>query len=101
VLPKEDFDYWRRLCDSHNFALPHELVPGGESRFQSVKKGHGCRNCAYKDNTGIKNKSGAKPLKHEIAETVMIKAGTKQKALSLLHNASTIVIEKPHQLRLK
>lgn len=39
VLPKEDFDYWRRLCDNHNFTLPHELVPGGESRFQSVKKG--------------------------------------------------------------
>jgi DNA-directed RNA polymerase subunit M/transcription elongation factor TFIIS len=43
--------------------------------FQSVKKGHGCRNCAYKDTTGIKNKSGAKPLNHEIAEAVMIKAG--------------------------
>jgi 2-C-methyl-D-erythritol 4-phosphate cytidylyltransferase len=39
VLPKEDFDYWRRLCDQHHFALPHELVPGGESRFQSVKNG--------------------------------------------------------------
>lgn len=39
VLPKDDFDYWRSLCDNHNFTLPHELVPGGESRFQSVKNG--------------------------------------------------------------
>jgi len=39
VLPKDDFDYWRRLCEQHHFALPHELVSGGESRFQSVKNG--------------------------------------------------------------
>jgi len=39
VLPKDDFEYWRSLCDNHNFTLPHELVPGGESRFQSVKNG--------------------------------------------------------------
>ena len=39
VLPKDDFDYWNSLCVSHAFKLPHQLVPGGESRFQSVKKG--------------------------------------------------------------
>lgn len=39
VLPKDDFDYWRSLCSIHHFELPHELVPGGESRFQSVKNG--------------------------------------------------------------
>jgi 2-C-methyl-D-erythritol 4-phosphate cytidylyltransferase len=39
VLPKDDFEYWRSLCDNHNFTLPHELVPGGESRFKSVKNG--------------------------------------------------------------
>lgn len=39
VLPKDDFDYWKALCKNHNFTLPHELVAGGESRFQSVKSG--------------------------------------------------------------
>ena len=52
--------------------------------FQSVKAGHGCRNCAYKNQIvsknnekqiGNKKKGGAKPLKHEIAEAIMIKAG--------------------------
>ena len=39
VLPKDDFDYWNSLCASHAFVLPHQLVAGGESRFQSVKNG--------------------------------------------------------------
>ncbi len=39
VLPKEDFEYWNSLCVSHAFVLPHQLVAGGESRFQSVKNG--------------------------------------------------------------
>ena len=39
VLPKDDFDYWRSLCVTHNFVLQHQLVAGGGSRFQSVKNG--------------------------------------------------------------
>jgi 2-C-methyl-D-erythritol 4-phosphate cytidylyltransferase len=39
VLPKEDFEYWTNLCASHGFDLPHQLVAGGISRFQSVKNG--------------------------------------------------------------
>ena len=39
VLPKDDFEYWNSLGVSHVFVLPHQLVAGGESRFQSVKNG--------------------------------------------------------------
>ncbi len=39
VLPQEDFDYWRTLCATYDFVLPHQLVAGGASRFQSVKNG--------------------------------------------------------------
>lgn len=39
VLPKEDFGYWTDLCTSQGFDLPHQLVAGGSSRFQSVKNG--------------------------------------------------------------
>lgn len=30
-------DYWKQLCNTHNFNIPHTLVKGGETRFHSVK----------------------------------------------------------------
>ncbi|MBN7815155.1 2-C-methyl-D-erythritol 4-phosphate cytidylyltransferase [Algoriphagus pacificus] len=39
VLPKEDFAYWNQLCQEYDFQIPHELVAGGNSRFQSVRNG--------------------------------------------------------------
>jgi 2-C-methyl-D-erythritol 4-phosphate cytidylyltransferase len=31
--------YWNELCTTHQFAIPHLLVAGGETRFHSVKNG--------------------------------------------------------------
>lgn len=39
VLPEEQKSYWNGLCKLHSFGIPHEIVPGGNSRFQSVKNG--------------------------------------------------------------
>ncbi|AHM62016.1 2-C-methyl-D-erythritol 4-phosphate cytidylyltransferase [Flammeovirgaceae bacterium 311] len=39
VLPQHDFDFWKVLCREHQFSLPHLLVAGGSSRFQSVQNG--------------------------------------------------------------
>lgn len=39
VLPKNDFALWNTLCNEHHFEIPHDLVAGGRSRFQSVKNG--------------------------------------------------------------
>ena len=39
VLPKDDFSYWKELCHTFKFDLPHQVVAGGNSRFQSVKNG--------------------------------------------------------------
>jgi len=39
VLPEGHFDYWRQLCEQHQFALPHRLLPGGAERFHSVRNG--------------------------------------------------------------
>ena len=39
VLPEGDFSFWEKLCEEHCFTLPHVLVAGGESRFQSVRNG--------------------------------------------------------------
>lgn len=35
----EMIGYWHELCQEYNFTVPHELVPGGNTRFQSIKNG--------------------------------------------------------------
>ncbi|WP_339700153.1 2-C-methyl-D-erythritol 4-phosphate cytidylyltransferase [Algoriphagus aquimarinus] len=39
VLPESDFSYWEELCAEYKFTIPHRLVTGGNSRFQSVRNG--------------------------------------------------------------
>ncbi|MBP7512274.1 MAG: 2-C-methyl-D-erythritol 4-phosphate cytidylyltransferase [Bacteroidia bacterium] len=39
VLPKDHFSYWEKLCINHNFTTEHQIVEGGNTRFQSVKNG--------------------------------------------------------------
>jgi len=39
VLPESQINYWTELCSRFGFAIPHQLVNGGETRFQSVKNG--------------------------------------------------------------
>jgi 2-C-methyl-D-erythritol 4-phosphate cytidylyltransferase len=39
VLPENDFETWKRLCDKHKFTTPVLLQKGGETRFQSVRNG--------------------------------------------------------------
>jgi 2-C-methyl-D-erythritol 4-phosphate cytidylyltransferase len=37
VLQYDQQSYWRKLCLEHSFAIPHQLVDGGETRFHSVQ----------------------------------------------------------------
>ena len=39
VLPESQIPAWKELCKQHNFSVDHSIVPGGETRFQSVKNG--------------------------------------------------------------
>ena len=39
VLPKSQQDYWKELCQKHNFTVAYQLADGGESRFHSVQHG--------------------------------------------------------------
>lgn len=39
VLPAKDIPLWGELCRKHSFSLPVTVVPGGTTRFQSVKNG--------------------------------------------------------------
>ena len=37
TLPSDLMDLWQRLCDRYGFGVPHRVVPGGETRWHSVK----------------------------------------------------------------
>jgi 2-C-methyl-D-erythritol 4-phosphate cytidylyltransferase len=37
ALNADFHDYWKQLCNTHNFNIPHTLVKGGGTRFHSVK----------------------------------------------------------------
>ncbi|MES2377976.1 MAG: 2-C-methyl-D-erythritol 4-phosphate cytidylyltransferase [Bacteroidota bacterium] len=39
VLPEAYHTHWTKLCEMHDFTIPHQLVNGGETRFHSVKNG--------------------------------------------------------------
>lgn len=39
VLPAAHMDFWQALCRQHDFTIPHKVVEGGGTRFQSVKNG--------------------------------------------------------------
>ena len=39
VLPEDQLETWKKLCNNHNFSIPHKLAHGGKMRFDSVKNG--------------------------------------------------------------
>ncbi len=39
VLPTDQQDFWKDLCQKYGFSLSHEIISGGETRFHSVKNG--------------------------------------------------------------
>ena len=39
VLPASQLNAWKKLCLKHAFLLPHQIVSGGETRYNSVLNG--------------------------------------------------------------
>ena len=39
VLPKAQQHHWKQLCNDYNFTIPHCIVDGGQTRFDSCKHG--------------------------------------------------------------
>lgn len=39
VLPEKEIMQWKKICQDYNFNIPHHIVPGGDTRFHSVKNG--------------------------------------------------------------
>ena len=37
TLPADQMDLWQQLCHRYGFDVPHRVVPGGETRWHSVK----------------------------------------------------------------
>ncbi|MBP1638365.1 MAG: 2-C-methyl-D-erythritol 4-phosphate cytidylyltransferase [Bacteroidetes bacterium] len=37
VLPSAQMLFWNELCNTYSFHIPHTVVPGGSTRFYSVK----------------------------------------------------------------
>lgn len=53
VLPESEMVTWEKLCGEYRFNIPHMLIRGGDTRFQSVKNGlsltYGCELIAVHD----------------------------------------------------
>jgi 2-C-methyl-D-erythritol 4-phosphate cytidylyltransferase len=39
ILPEQQVETWKKLCEKYNFQIPHKIALGGETRFFSVKNG--------------------------------------------------------------
>ena len=39
VLPKDQHDYWRSLCERYAFTIAHRIADGGATRFESSRNG--------------------------------------------------------------
>jgi 2-C-methyl-D-erythritol 4-phosphate cytidylyltransferase len=37
ALPGEQIAYWQTLCKKNDFDIPHQIIPGGETRHHTVK----------------------------------------------------------------
>ena len=60
VLPPDQFEQWQELCCKHEFNIPHQLVAGGDTRFQSVKNGLTAMEMAPGDLVAVHD--GVRPL---------------------------------------
>ena len=39
VLPEKEIGRWNQICENYHFDIPHKIIAGGPTRFQSVKNG--------------------------------------------------------------
>ena len=39
ALPLDHQAYWKELCETYQFTVPHQIATGGETRFHSVRNG--------------------------------------------------------------
>ncbi|MBD1426621.1 2-C-methyl-D-erythritol 4-phosphate cytidylyltransferase [Sphingobacterium arenae] len=65
ILHANMFSFWNELCEKYGFKVPHTVIAGGETRFQSVRNGINYiaeRQQQFLDNTLIAIHDAARPL---------------------------------------
>lgn len=68
VLPEKEIPSWASLCETYSFTTEHTVIPGGKTRFHSVKKGLGL--LGETDYIGVHD--GVRPvISSEIIRTVL------------------------------
>lgn len=81
VLPASEITQWKDLCQNHECLIPHKIVEGGETRFDSVKNG-------LKHTKGfelIAIHDGVRPLvSHQTLSNCFEKAATSGTAIPVL-----------------
>jgi 2-C-methyl-D-erythritol 4-phosphate cytidylyltransferase len=79
VLPEDQQQFWKTLCQKHNFNLQHTVVSGGNTRFQSVKNGL----TQVPENCLVAIHDGVRPLMNaEIIEECFKQAETEGSAIA-------------------
>jgi len=58
VIPQSQLEFWKQLCQTHQFKIVHTLVAGGASRFDSVN--NGLQHCNNEDLVAIHD--GVRPF---------------------------------------
>ena len=77
LLAPEHKEYWRDLCQKHNFRIKHLVVDGGATRFHSVKNGL----AHVTDNALVAIHDGVRPIiDRELLEALFVVA-EKEKAV--------------------
>ena len=72
VLPKNHFQYWYNLCEKYNFNVKHDIVEGGNTRYNSVK--NGLQKLRSKENDIVAIHDGVRPFISMKTLTLLVKA---------------------------
>lgn len=98
VLPQDHISYWRQYCLDRNFICPQILVPGGITRFHSV------RNALDRvpDGAVVAVHDGVRPLlSPELVRDVFKAAETQQAVIPVTPCVDTIKVLKSKEGRLE
>lgn len=87
VLPRDHQDYWKSLCSSYHFEIPHRIVDGGETRFHSVRNG-----LQLIGDTGLVGvHDGVRPfVSKEVIERCYLEAEQKQAVIPVVEVVETV-----------
>ena len=94
ILPESQFDFWNELCMEYDFNIPHQIVAGGYSRFQSV--GNGLKTITTNDGL-VAIHDGVRPfVNKEIIQKSFEIAAEKGNAIVAVKLKDSIRIEEPN-----